>query len=413
MEADMPPAAVSTTTEPPTKPSKSSEESATGKSSSGERRRRRYVWKVVSFSSCSKSCGGGTVSPIIRCVREGTPSKFFNHKRCADHDKPALNENILRCNTQPCPAYWKIEEWSACNCGLPNEHEHQTREIKCVQELASGVVIQVVEAACLDEQPSMRQNCACPKVPNNLSHHQHHNKRNHHTHHQTKGSFRAPVTLIGNSTIGKRVHVTENKKAGVWLSSEWSDDCPTKCGGGVQYRSIFCDRSHPNTERCDLLHTPDTSRQCTALSRCDIGDWFTGPWSNCSGDCFSLTRSRAVYCIKNKQIVADIECIDSNDVETTSKPLTTEACELDDVNYCKPRWHYSEWTEVISHICLSIILFSRFYSFSISICEVHEGLWVRHTATNYQMLGTECERKIAERDRQLPLFRANASVQKL
>lgn len=28
--------------------------------------------------------------------------------------------------------------------------------------------------------------------------------------------------------------------------------------------------------------------------------------------------------------------------------MTTEACEIDDVTYCKPRWHYSEWTEVIS-----------------------------------------------------------------
>lgn len=354
----MPPTAVSTTTEPPTKASKQSEENATGQSGSAERRRRRYVWKVVSFSSCSKSCGGGTLSPIIRCVRDGTPNKFFNHKRCTDQDKPVLNENVLRCNTQPCPAYWKIEEWSACNCGLPNEHEHQTREIKCVQELASGVVIQVVEAACLDDQPPIRQNCVCPKAPNNLSHHQHHTKRNHHNHQHTKGSFRAPVTLIGNSTIGKRVHVTENKNAGSWLSAEWGDECPTKCGDGVQYRSIFCDRSHPNTERCDLRQTPDTSRQCTASKRCDLGDWFTGSWSKCSGDCFSLARSRAVYCIKNKQIVADTECIDPNDAENTSKPLATEACEIDDVTYCKPRWHYSEWTEVISIFALHYILFA-------------------------------------------------------
>lgn len=404
MEADMPPLAFSTTTEAPSKASKSSE----------ERRRRRFIWKVVSFGSCSKSCGGGTVSPIIRCIREGTPNKFFNHKRCADQDKPVLNESILRCNTQPCPAYWKIEEWSACNCGLPNEHEHQTREIKCVQELASGVVIQVVEAACLDKPPSKRQACACPKSPSSLIHHQHHTKRNHHSHPHSKGSFRAPVTLIGNSTIGKRVHVTENRNAGVWLSAEWGAECPAKCGDGVQHRSIFCDRSPPNVERCDLRHTPDTSRKCSTSVECDAGEWFHGPWTKCSGDCFSLKRSRTVYCMKEKQIVADTECIVSNDVEASLKPTTMEACELDDVAYCKPRWHYSEWTEVSFSPYLHAFYHPRHSFVSLfDVNSVHKSLRIGHTATHYQMLGARYKGKTAERNRQLPLFGANASISKL
>lgn len=58
-------------------------------------------------------------------------------------------------------------------------------------------------------------------------------------------------------------------------------------------------------------------------------------------------RSRSVLCIKDDQIVGDGLCIDSNNVENAVKPTTIEKCKLEDVSYCKPKWHYSEWTEVI------------------------------------------------------------------
>lgn len=187
-----------------------------------EKRKKKhtYVWRVVSFSSCSKKCGGGNLSPIIRCVREGT-SKFFAHKRCAHQTKPVLNEAVLRCNTQPCPAYWKVDEWSACNCGLPNEHDYQTRHIKCVQELSAGVVINVNEGACLDKQPENRQECDCPKQQSTYYRNSNKGKDKNHHHHQHHHS--SPITLIGNSTIGKKAHVLEGRKPGVWLASDWND----------------------------------------------------------------------------------------------------------------------------------------------------------------------------------------------
>lgn len=320
MEADMPPSAQ--TTEASALPEKSSSKA------SGEKRKHRYMWKVVSFSACSKSCGGGSLAPIIRCVRDGT-NKFFNHKRCGHTTKPVLSESVLRCNTQPCPAFWKFDEWTACNCGLPNEHEYQSRDVKCVQELGAGIVMQVIEAACLEEKPPTKQECACPKI-----HRSHHG---HHVHH--KGAYRSPVTLIGNSTIGRKFVHLENKRAGVWLTSDWNNRCSTNCGEGIEYRSIFCDRSHPNVERCDFRLTPEATRHCTAIAKCNNGEWFIGPWSECTGDCFDLSRSRSIICIKNGQIVADEEC-------NGTKTETIQPCEINDVSYCQPRWHYSEWTEV-------------------------------------------------------------------
>lgn len=312
------------------------------------RRKRKYWWKVVSFSPCTKSCGGGIQTPIIRCVREN-PMRFFVQKRCAHLPKPVLNENLMRCNTQPCPAYWKIDEWSSCNCGQVTEQLHQQREVKCVQELGTGIVIAVHDGACLEELPAARQQCSCPSkvIAGKLDTYKHHSHKHHHKHRNGAGNLRSPATIIGNTTISKKNQATtENKKAGIWLASEWNQQCSTECGDGIQYRSIFCDRSTPNIERCDLKLTPDTMRQCTTSNHCDVGDWFIGPWSQCAGDCFNLTRSRSVFCIKDELVVPDANCIDSNDVEANVKPNTLEKCNLTDVPDCRPKWHYSEWTEV-------------------------------------------------------------------
>jgi thrombospondin type-1 domain-containing protein 4 len=105
-------------------------------------KKRRFLWKIVGFTACSKTCGGGIKSPIIRCVREA-PTRIFSPKRCAHMKQPELNEQLLKCNTKPCPAYWKLAEWSECNCGNYDEEVFRTREVKCVQELTSGIVIQV------------------------------------------------------------------------------------------------------------------------------------------------------------------------------------------------------------------------------------------------------------------------------
>ena len=68
------------------------------------------------------------------------------------------------------------------------------------------------------------------------------------------------------------------------------------------------------------------------------------------GVCFNLMRSRSVLCVKDDQIVGDSLCLDSNNVDSTTKPITLEKCEIKDVSYCKPKWHYSEWSEVTGTI---------------------------------------------------------------
>ncbi|XP_061511351.1 thrombospondin type-1 domain-containing protein 4 [Anopheles gambiae] len=340
-------------------------------------RKRKYLWKVIGFSACSKSCGGGIQQPIIKCVRE-SPTRVFSAKRCAHLQQPVLNENLLRCNTQPCPAYWKLGDWDQCNCEEKYDEEvFRTREVKCVQELLSGIVIQVNNGACMDELPPSTERCECSRVVKptpprtekpryrptesqhqhehrghrghqHQQHHDHHNAQSGHSHTQNDaengplangGGFAVPHSRQ-RTDINHINYRAEAKKTGVWLTANWSTRCSTTCGIGMQTRSIFCDRSSSiNSERCDLRMMPETSRECTSNRACEFGEWFAGPWTLCSGDCFNLTRSRTVLCIRNDHFAPESEC------DADLRPSSIEPCDTESFEECKPRWHFSEWSE--------------------------------------------------------------------
>lgn len=140
--------------------------------------------------------------------------------------KPILSDSVLRCNTQPCPAYWRISEWSTCQCSGNDDSGFQKREVKCVQELGTGMVIQIPNGACLDDRPDSRQSCECIRSKqdtyryrvsqggslNSIKHRGHHSK--------------IAILNDDNNTnmIPNRVDAYQrNKKTGVWLTSEWME----------------------------------------------------------------------------------------------------------------------------------------------------------------------------------------------
>ena len=183
--------------------------------SNGGRKKRKFLWKVIGFTPCSKSCGGGSQQPIIRCIRE-QPQRLFAPKRCVNLKQPIINENLMKCNSQPCPAFWKIAEWNSCKCGEFNEESNQTREVKCVQELISGVVIQVNSGACIDDRPITVMKCNCGKpVTNSKIQVQKVKDRTTsvlQNQHENHGK---------NRTTNRRNEHNKSKKSGTWLTSEW------------------------------------------------------------------------------------------------------------------------------------------------------------------------------------------------
>ncbi len=98
--------------------------------------------QYCTFKILNSQFAGGIQQPIVKCVRNSA-NTYSNPKRCAHLNRPVLSDNLMKCNSQPCPAFWKISDWTDCKCGEFDERENQTREVKCVQELISGVVIQV------------------------------------------------------------------------------------------------------------------------------------------------------------------------------------------------------------------------------------------------------------------------------
>ncbi|CRK93983.1 CLUMA_CG007508, isoform A [Clunio marinus] len=296
------------------------------------KRRRRLSWKVIGFTPCSKSCGGGSQQPIIRCVR-GDTTRVYSPKKCAHLKNPVVNESLMKCNSQPCPAFWKIGDYNKCRCGEYDEKTNQTREVKCVQELISGVVIQVNSGACIEDKPISTIPCACvkPSRPSKVETYKHNRQ-------QTTISSRNTQNDQKTTSRNRTRAPSKSKKSGSWLVSEWSEQCSSECGAGQQFRTIFCDRSPPHTDRCDIRLTPNTYRECTSDVRCQ-GEWFIGPWSLCSGDCFNSSKSRTVVCIKHDGFAEESEC------DLKSKPATFEDCKPDEMKDCKPKWHLSEWSE--------------------------------------------------------------------
>lgn len=337
------------------------------------KRKRKFLWKIVGFSACNKSCGGGTQSPIVRCVREA-PLRVFLPKKCSHLSKALLNENVVRCNTQACPGYWKINEWSKCSCENNNVIEYQHRETKCVQELGTGLVMQVPNGACSDEIPATKEKCDCSKS-NLMDNYKYKTSNNVVTSikHRVYGTSKNSLSPNSSSRrIQQDAAWVENN--GIWLASKWNGQCSNSCGTGIEYRSIFCDRSAPNIDRCKSTLTPDTTRPCTNLLKCNNGDWFAGSWGSCSGDCFNLTQTRLVYCIQNNIIINEEHC------DLNLKPDRLQACSPNNLDYCKPKWLYSEWTAVCICTINSIIFGSEcFCFFSVLVFQI---LWRGNAKAN-------------------------------
>lgn len=311
-----------------------------------ERKRRKFTWKLLGFGQCNRSCGPGVQPPIFRCIRD-SPTRYYSPKRCAFAEKPTFSEDIYHCNRGLCPAFWRAGDFGECICAEGAVEGERTRYIRCVQEQITGKIAEVSEDLCKQEKlPELKETCNCPKLLRRKIYARAQD-RPQKVYSRLIGSA-ATIRQMYNASMLQRRHIRDDRvdKAGVWLMSDWNQQCSDSCKPGYEVRSIYCDRTPPYTDLCDLRFTPEQKRVCAAnadaqneAKTCPQGEWFASEWSNCTGDCFSLQRKRTVLCLRDGVVVDDDECAGSE------RPKDLDKCTARDVSYCGPKWHYSEWSE--------------------------------------------------------------------
>ncbi|CAL7945946.1 unnamed protein product [Xylocopa violacea] len=326
-------------------------------------KKRKFYWKASGYTECSRTCGGGFQTFKYVCTREHTQTPVPD-KRCHAIEKP--REAQVGCNNIPCPLKWRAGPWSDCSvtCGSGT----RVRDLECVQEITPSLVVRVVVDACTEPKTlPTTEVCEMPPCESESK--------------LTTTTFSPPQWSVGTwstcSTTcgpGKRTRVATCVTQGPpcnleekpdtqeacdlepcttrppqtnaiftrlqtpqWLYTEWTDRCSAECGVGMQTRRVFCEKD-PRDEYCDESTRPETSRTCSSNRTCS-GQWFTGPWSECSTECDSGEQVREAVCVTtlrgSPRVVLDMNC-------PANKPETRRPCNGPP---CGSMWFTSDWTE--------------------------------------------------------------------
>lgn len=330
------------------------------KSKARKKKRRKFAWKIVDFAPCSKECGGGIRTAILKCIRESDQMPV-NDKRCRNMEKPK-QPLPLRCNDHPCAARWRAEPWGECSvtCGVGT----RTRRLECVQELNARLTMRVAAGACV--QPSVLRTteaCILPACPNAGP-----ELRHMHSQHDTprwdvgawspcsvtcgRGTRNRTVTCITSGEPCSLSNKPESRKFceivacdpatnmghhAPWLYSEWSSECSAECGNGVKIRRVAC--ADGSELFCNPRERPNTEMHCSGRrTNCDRAKWFAGPWASCSVSCGVGVQHRDIVCIArtNDEFVT----LPANNC-SDPKPSSEQVCKMP---ACAPEWFTSNWS---------------------------------------------------------------------
>ncbi|XP_036081423.1 A disintegrin and metalloproteinase with thrombospondin motifs 16 isoform X2 [Rousettus aegyptiacus] len=224
-------------------------------------------WSVGSWSSCSRTCGGGTQSREVQCTRR---AHYRSERVPAPLCPQPAPSGRQACQPQSCPPAWSVGPWAQCSrtCGTG----WRKRSVACRGTSPAARARPLPDALCSAE-PRPRTHEAC-----------------------LRGRCRPPSGLQ-------------------WLVSAWSQ-CSVTCDRGTQKRVFRCAEKHVSgryqevaARKCRHLPPPGLEREraCT-LSPCPgrpplaaagppWGRWFASPWSQCTASCGGGVQTRSVQCV--------------------------------------------------------------------------------------------------------------------
>ncbi|XP_016097777.1 A disintegrin and metalloproteinase with thrombospondin motifs 16 [Sinocyclocheilus grahami] len=260
-----------------------------------------YTWAIVR-SQCSATCAGGQMVSKAVCYKDLRLQ--VNTSYCNSRSRPSTG--VTSCNTQPCPASWRVEGWGVCSrsCGSGE----QIRQVRCVQKTGPEQVDTVTDERCAQPPPSHRQTCnthSCPPV---------------------------------------------------WSAGPWSQ-CSRKCGKGVMKRAVACvssgsySRVLPDAS-CAALPKPSSQETCV-IKRCHKqrkAQWFVSTWQPCSVSCGKGLQLRVVKCAE-KDVAGKYRELSPKKCQHVPKPSMElqRTCVLSDCPmaspHSRPDWYSSPWSQ--------------------------------------------------------------------
>ncbi|KAJ8417741.1 hypothetical protein AAFF_G00225840 [Aldrovandia affinis] len=311
-----------------------------------------YTWGMVR-SNCSAQCAGGRISTKAVCFQDQRTQ--VNSSLCNPQSKPAVGSQL--CNTHPCPAYWTPGEWGACSrsCG----GGQQTRLVRCLRKVSYQREEVAGHALCLATSPALTQPCqtqACPPQWGSGAWSQCSKtcgrglrKRSVFCRSTDPGA-EAVVVLDSMCEPQHRPKAQEpcvvrrcpKKDHLQWATTPWGE-CSVSCGTGAQKRELRCGERQPHgghselpIRRCRNLPKPalELQRACSkgacpqarrhpppppgrTPSAAVLG-WYTSPWQQCSVSCGGGVQVRSVQCLREGRPAAGCR--------PYQRPLTSRAC---------------------------------------------------------------------------------------
>ncbi|XP_068178775.1 thrombospondin type-1 domain-containing protein 4 isoform X2 [Antennarius striatus] len=310
-----------------------------------------YTWSKSGYTECSTTCGNGRHQVLWKCVEKDS-QKTVPADHCDSALEPKNQEE--NCNTQPCPAYWDMGEWSECSrkCGPGTQHRQVIcRQVTHVHTNGTETSVALAPEECgLTDRPETKSICQlkiCSQwdirsewtpcsVPCGV------------------GQRSREVVCVSNQgdverddecNMKLKPETLQNCDMGAcarsWFTSLWSQRCSAECGRGNRTRTTICLIDHVT----DLPLGSCEGERPAEVTSCDAGpcqnrlEWYTGPWGQCSAECGNGTRARSVACIFNNN--GHVEVVGQHKCSTLPKPITAQPCTL---KQCGVQWYVTDWS---------------------------------------------------------------------
>ena len=336
-----------------------------------------YQYVYGNWSTCSATCGGGTMTRTAQCF-DSVYSQWYGVSTCAAVLGAAVTTSS--CNTQACPTAtyeWQWSAWGACPvvCGGGN----QTRQVMCVS--LTPVYMPVASSNCpISQKPVTWQSCGAKSCniyswsvtawsgcsatcgggtqtravycqnfwtgqlsdPSTCS--------------QYMTSPQPATSQVCNTQACNAVidptRIGNLTDANGWMLGDWGQ-CTRECGGGWQYRDVTC--SGDVSATCTNLTAASNATAPARAQECNTplcpAVWQTGAWSQCSTQCGGGWMNRSVSCVSavsegsdssNSSDYSDSEIVVVSDSRCSalSRPSSNGDC-----NFAPcPAYHYSDWS---------------------------------------------------------------------